>query len=950
MKKVFTLIVLCLSIIPTYIIAQSSNDVEVQKSSSLEHLLPKRIIAGFLDVRTPGSTSRVDIEQAKNDGYNVIVIAYGEVYNTDIGLYTSSPTSIQTIIDKVRQAKKNGMEVLLAVGGIPNTFHPGLNKTDVSPKVFGKDMSDTQIYSLANNIVNFLHKNSIDGIVYSFRKFTSADFINQLSLDIKKIDPNIIIVAEPQVNDYKLVTTGKSNDYDKVIQNGYIDYLFIQEYDTYPEYEPGFIADSYSKIVNDLNIPVHTKILIGEPTNAISGGTNTVYHPEGNATLSLTTEQAVELMLPQFEKLKFKPRFAGVTGWSLNTDYAADLYGDSSHSSGSFAKNLRACIYDNVCVQVDNKIKGPVIAGFLPLWGKSSSYNISGRQINTTPVDISMPENKEYCDKNPDVCKYNVIVAAYARYTNSKGFELSFNDENGSSNKLYDPDELKEFIGYMKSKGKHVLISFGGKSSHIDWQTVNFDSLIHIVKDFGFNGINFDLPKTAVPKDEKQAQIAALKINRLIMTLRHSDKNFWLTFSPEWDYIVAPLAKNNKDNMYVSHGYVELLDNIGMSKINYIFLNTFSERPADAILGLYKDQKGEFIKISPLDGYDKFLASLAWALTTPQGFEANHPKYEVDRPIKIPANKLVFVVPATKGAVHGGDTYVLSSSEIKQILSLMKENKASFAGFALWSMDFDATNIKSGDLSDGYQHLPWSSTNNIANIELPPVASIVNDSDRYLKKVNDSHKPQKYIMDTGIVRYPYQIGTYGSDTVVSFAGKMYKCKSMLEVKLCNDEAYIPNGLYGDLAWEEIKPQSTKKYSESKKFKLKEGEVATYPRGIGSYKVGQIVLADGREFECQKEEYCNKSSYSPIKEKGFVAWSNITNDISHFVNKEQDVKPSGADYIYPYGIEDYKGGTVVAVNKDLYRCNIGPESSLCTMSAYRPTGKYGTDAWTKMNNK
>nr|WP_234393282.1 hypothetical protein [Francisella noatunensis] len=88
--------------------------------------------------------------------------------------------------------------------------------------------------------------------------------------------------------------------------------------------------------------------------------------------------------------------------------------------------------------------------------------------------------------------------------------------------------------------------------------------------------------------------------------------------------------------------------------------------------------------------------------------------------------------------------------------------------------------------------------------------------------------------------------------------------------------------------------------------MKEGEVATYPKGIGSYKVGQIVLADGREFECQKEEYCNKSSYSPIKEKGFVAWSNITNDISHFVNKEQDVKPRGADYIYPYGIEDYKG--------------------------------------------
>ncbi|XSZ47361.1 hypothetical protein ACP8HZ_00720 [Francisella noatunensis] len=49
---------------------------------------------------------------------------------------------------------------------------------------------------------------------------------------------------------------------------------------------------------------------------------------------------------------------------------------------------------------------------------------------------------------------------------------MSFNDENGSSNKLYDPDELKNYWIY-EVKGKHVLITFGGKSSHIDWQTVN---------------------------------------------------------------------------------------------------------------------------------------------------------------------------------------------------------------------------------------------------------------------------------------------------------------------------------------------------------------------------------------------------------------------------------------------------------------------------------------------
>lgn len=99
----------------------------------------------------------------------------------------------------------------------------------------------------------------------------------------------------------------------------------------FPSMDPSFISESYSKIIENANIPlkIKIKILITEPTNAVSGGTNTIYHPQGNATKSLSTEQAVKLILPQLEKLKFKPRFADVAGWSLNTDYAADLYGDS---------------------------------------------------------------------------------------------------------------------------------------------------------------------------------------------------------------------------------------------------------------------------------------------------------------------------------------------------------------------------------------------------------------------------------------------------------------------------------------------------------------------------------------------------------------------------------------------------------------------------------------------
>ena len=216
-------------------------------------------------------------------------------------------------------------------------------------------------------------------------------------------------------------------------------------------------------------------------------------------------------MLPQLEKLKFKPRFAGMVGWSLNTDYAADLYGDSKHNSGAFARELKECIYNNVCAPIEKKIDGPVISGVLPLWGKTSSYNISGKQINTTPIDISMPKDQEYCDKKPQLCKYNVIVLSYVNYTGSKGFYLTFNQENGSSEKIYTPEQLKAFVDYMKSEGKHVIVDVGGKFSYINWKSIDLDGLVKIVQEYGFDGVNFNLTESDIPKNEEVSKIAARK-------------------------------------------------------------------------------------------------------------------------------------------------------------------------------------------------------------------------------------------------------------------------------------------------------------------------------------------------------------------------------------------------------------------------------------------------------
>ncbi|AEI34945.1 glycosyl hydrolase family 18 protein [Francisella salina] len=939
MRRFFTLFLVFLFITPIYLVAQPRESINIDKTDSSLNLLPKKIIAGFLDIRTPNSTSRVDIEKARSDGYNVIIIAYGEVYNTDIGFYSSNSTSIQTTIDKIKEAKKTGMKVLLAVGGIPNTFHPDINKLGKDPIILGKQASSFDVNLLAKNIVTFLHENDIDGIVFSLRKSTYPEFLSQLLSDIKKLDTNIVISVEPQINDYKLVTTGKSNDYDKAIESGSIDYLFMQEYNNPPQYDPEFISNSYLEVMNNTDIPSQTKIIISEPTNAISGGANTIYHPKGNATISLNTKEAVKLMLPEFEKLKFKPRFAGVAGWSLNTDYAADLYGDSYSNPGAFARYLKACIYDNICAQIYNTKKSPVIAGFLPLWG-SNNFNALNESMDTTPVDIKMPKNEEYCDQNPEVCKYNLIIVAAVTYTKNGDFKILFKNRNDSSiDKIYSPSELKDFISYMKSKGKHILVSFEDDNSSINWQTVNLDNLVKTINEYGFNGINFDLSDKAIPKNEKDAQIIASKINKLITVLKQNNNNLWLTFSPEWEYIVAPLAKSGVDNIYSNNAYIQMLEDIGMSNINYILLDTFSEDISLAILSFSKHKNGQFTKISPSDSYAKFIASLAWALTTQEGFKANEPKYEIDKPINIPANKLVFMIPATEGISSKRNIYTLSNTDINEAINLMKKNRASFAGFALWSMDFDATNIKVLN----YKHIPWSTTNLIANIHLPPIVSTNISTSKYLKKVFGQNQSN----NMNIIIYPDQIGSYDENTVVNFAGKVYRCKPTLDFKLCNDEIYIPGGLYGDLAWKELQLKKDSNIGNKRSYRLKSGEIPNYPKGIGDYKTGQIVNVANKRFECQQQLYCNDPLYNPIEKKGFLAWNDVSNTFFD-INNNQDITPEGVDYIYPNNIKDYKGGTIVAVGKELYRCNLGIESNLCSLKAYKPTGKYGIDAWTKVN--
>jgi hypothetical protein len=250
-------------------------------------------------------------------------------------------------------------------------------------------------------------------------------------------------------------------------------------------------------------------------------------------------------------------------------------------------------------------------------------------------------------------------------------------------------------------------------------------------------------------------------------------------------------------------------------------------------------------------------------LTTKEGRKANIAKYRKIGSIKIPADKLVFIIPAMKGAVHSGMVYVLTQQDIDAVISQMQKHEASFAGFALWSIDFDAMSIKKGILGKSYTHKAWSMTNSISQIKLPNANIKLVQS----KKANtgDKNNVKARLKRAGkfSIKYPNQIGFYTADTVVSYHDEKYKCISGLDLKLCNDKRYIPDSVMGQLVWHKL---DTLKNTQSvkKEFKITKNNTLVYPARISSYKSGQIVQAGGGRFRClaKKEKQCNNTFILP----------------------------------------------------------------------------------------
>jgi chitinase len=296
---------------------------------SLAHADP--LIAGYLDATATGSALKVNMNQAHQDGYNMVIFGFAKISGANIDFYDASS---QTVIQqKLTDAKNNGMKVLISVGGQANTFNPG-------------SLDSAQLSQLATNIVNFIKTNHLDGIDFDIEVKTDPNLILTLLQDIRNIDANVLLTAAPQINNGQLVSTGNNQDYQSAINAGLFNYLFLQEYNTPPQNDISYISSIYPTI--KAQVPSQTKIVTGQPTAGVAAGTTSIYHPTPEQTLN--TQEVTPKMLPELLKINGDSQYGGVMGWSLNVDYDAGDYGDATHIAGTYAYGLKDCVLNNQCV------------------------------------------------------------------------------------------------------------------------------------------------------------------------------------------------------------------------------------------------------------------------------------------------------------------------------------------------------------------------------------------------------------------------------------------------------------------------------------------------------------------------------------------------------------------------------------------------------------------------
>lgn len=260
----------------------------------------------------------LSLTQAAQAGYTGIILAFGSIDGTAVGVYEDSfppdngsdgkvdMSLLKGDIDGALQA--GAKQVLISFGGANNTYNPG-----------SATASD-----LAQAIVAFVQSAGFTGCDFDIEIETDGEFLSDLLQAIRNQDSELILTAAPQLNNVngvvQFVSTGTSTDYDCAIQAGLFDYLLPQAYCTggftimgQTEADVGFISAALPYIVDNL-IPDGTLVAIGEPADEQAAACG--------VSIFASNPPSYNAIAEQYQAVAENAGFGGAMVWSVNADEA----------------------------------------------------------------------------------------------------------------------------------------------------------------------------------------------------------------------------------------------------------------------------------------------------------------------------------------------------------------------------------------------------------------------------------------------------------------------------------------------------------------------------------------------------------------------------------------------------------------------------------------------------
>ena len=312
----------------------------------------------YIDITASGSLASITA-----GGYaasNVLVYAFAPVNTSSIN--SDYLTAIQGAISKQGQGTVN----LLSIGGQNGT---------------ASAMSDTAtvVKNITAQIAAYnsqLRNGRIDGVDLDLENNFTSDQILALAKGFKAA--GLLVSTAPQVyystgsnvdpeNPTNLILTSggsssiNQNVYGAAIAGGYVDYIMAQTYNTsgwtvgnYNESQPEFFSaiaralnvtvKSSCSGVSTLCIPTGTKIVIGQPANAGSGGF-TIFNPTAASPIPSYNQAAILTSLNSqiSTVLQDSTKYGAISGvmmWALNNDYSPQSFGDGYAASGGFSSAI----------------------------------------------------------------------------------------------------------------------------------------------------------------------------------------------------------------------------------------------------------------------------------------------------------------------------------------------------------------------------------------------------------------------------------------------------------------------------------------------------------------------------------------------------------------------------------------------------------------------------------